>query len=190
MTDMQISPMTELEAVNEMLSAINESPISTLEGMNDIDAINAQKILATINRQFQARGWSFNHFESYTFNPDSYYKKIYWLDTILYIKADNKYIKRGKFMYDLTNNTFYFPSPITADVILLTDFEDMPESAREYIVAKASTEFAMRYLGDPILLEGLKMREQEAWTYFNEYEHTNNTYNMLSNTYISGLKQR
>jgi hypothetical protein len=187
---MQLTPMTELDAVNEILSAINESPISSLEDMNDIDAINAQKMLTNVNRQFQSRGWSFNHFESYVFNPDAYYNKIYWIDTILFIKGEHKLIKRGKFMYDLTDNTFFFKQPISAEVIMLTDFEDMPEAAKEYIVAKASTEFAMRYLGDPALLQGLKLREQEAWSYFNEYEHTDNDYNMLDNTYIAGIKQR
>lgn len=189
---MQLTPLTELEAVNSILAAINESPVNTLEDLQDGDAINALKILRMVNRQFQSRGWSFNTFDNYALTPDVYTNKITWLDTLLYIKGTdgNKYIKRGNFLFDLTNNTYFFDRTIYASVILHTNFEDMPDQARGYILAKASTEFAMRYLGDDSLVQGLHQREQEAWMYFNDYEMTNNDYNMLENTYISGIKQR
>lgn len=188
---MQLTPLTELEAVNEILASINESPINTLENIQDLDTVNALNTLRRINRQFQARGWSFNTFEAYTFNPDIYTHKIKWLDTILHIKStDSKYIKRGSYFYDLTNQTFTFTNPIEADVILLTDFEDMPEAAKNYIVAKASTDFALKFLGDDSLVKILLEREKEAWTFFHEYELDTNDYNMLDNTYISELKAR
>ena len=189
---MELTPMTELEAVNEILASIGESPLNTLENLTDIDGINAYRILKNINRQFQSRGWSFNRNESYVLNPDSDTNKILWLDTLLFIKDSNgtKYVKKGKYLYDLTNQTDTFKAPVTVEVILLTEFEDMPDAARSYIVAKASTEFSMKYLGDDGLLQGLRAREQEAWSYFNEYELDNNNYNMLENTYISGVKER
>ena len=187
---MQLTPLTELDAVNSILASINESPVNTLEGLTDTDAINALRTLRQINRQFQSRGWSFNTFDNYVFNPDVYSKKITWLDTLLYIKGSNKYVKRGKYLYDMTNQTFIFTAPITASVILLTEFEDMPEQARDYIVAKASSDFAAKFLGDDSLTQILVQREQEAWGYFHDFEMTSNDYNMLNNTYISGLKAR
>ena len=189
---MQLTPLTELEAVNLLLASINESPINTLEAIQDIDAVNALNTLRMVNRQFQSRGWSFNTFESYVFNPDVYSKKIKWLDTILHIKSSdgNKYVKRGQYFYNMTGQSFTFTRPIQAEVILLSDFEDMPEAARNYITAKAAAEFALKFLGDDSLVNGLQAREQEAWAYFHEYEMNSNDYNMLENTYISDLKAR
>ena len=42
---MIVTPMTELEAVNEMLSAVGESPVNSIENPNNVDVINAIRIL-------------------------------------------------------------------------------------------------------------------------------------------------
>lgn len=78
---MDITAITELDAVNEMLSVIGESPVNTLENLQNIDAINALRILRAINRQEQARGWSFNIISEHTLNPDTYTKRIKWAVT-------------------------------------------------------------------------------------------------------------
>lgn len=189
---MQLTPLNELEAVNEILASINEAPINSLENLQDLDAVNALNTLRRVNRQFQARGWSFNTFENYVFNPDVYTKKIKWLDTLLHIKSTdgNKYIKRGEFFYNMTSQTFHFNAPIQANVVLLTDFADMPDAAKSYITAKACTDFSVRFLGDDSLGKTLLQREQEAWAYFHEYEMDTNECNMLDNTYIADVKAR
>ena len=56
---MEITALNELDAVNEIIGTLGESPINSLENMSNIDAINALRILRTISRQEQARGWSF-----------------------------------------------------------------------------------------------------------------------------------
>ena len=91
---MEITAITELDAVNEMLSVIGESPVNTLENLQNIDAINALRILRAINRQEQARGWSFNIISEHTLNPDTYTKRIKWADNYLYLKG--KYIETDK----------------------------------------------------------------------------------------------
>ena len=50
----------ELDAVNDILSAIGESPVSTLEGDVNADVVNARRILTKINRMEQSKGWTFN----------------------------------------------------------------------------------------------------------------------------------
>lgn len=46
-----ISPTTELEAINTMLSTIGEAPISTVEDSGVIDAVMARQILRTVDRE-------------------------------------------------------------------------------------------------------------------------------------------
>lgn len=188
---MELTPYTELDAINSMLAAINEAPLNSLSNLEDIDAIAARRILQQVNRQFQSRGWSFNSFEDYVYNPDALTHKITWVNNILYIKCnDYKITKRGDYMYNLDDQTFIFNAPITADVILYFNLEDLPETARNYVIAKATTIFESQYLGDSELTPILTQREQEAWMYFNDYEHTVVTNNMLANTYIAGVKER
>lgn len=189
---MEITAITELDAVNEMLSVIGESPVNTLENLQNIDAINALRILRAINRQEQARGWSFNIISEHTLNPDTYTKRIKWADNYLYLKGNNgeKLIKNGEYIKDLSTGDTTFNSSITAEVILLVPFEEMPEPMRSYIVAKAAFNFQTRFLGASDLTSITQTSVQEAWMRLQEYEMDNNTYNMLDNTSVSELRKR
>lgn len=60
-----ISPTTELDAVNEIIGAIGEAPVNTLENIMNVDVISALRILRNNNRSFQSRGWSFNSITEY-----------------------------------------------------------------------------------------------------------------------------
>lgn len=190
---MVITDPVVLDAVNSILSAINEEGVNSLVDLEDTDAINALNMLKSTNRAFQSRGWSFNTFEDYKLNTDAITGRIKWPDNILSMTSDDSYqlIKRDGYVYDIDNATFKFPSSgIRVNVVLLMDFSSIPVPAQEYVIAKASARFSTRYLGDDSLSIILSRREQEAWTYFNEQEHIVSPVNMLENTYISGVKQR
>ena len=66
-----LSPTTELEAINTMLSTIGESPVNTVEDTGNVDVVIARQILQTASREVQARGWHFNTEINYTITPDS-----------------------------------------------------------------------------------------------------------------------
>ena len=189
---MLLTPVTELDAVNEIIGAIGEAPVNTLDNMNNVDVINAMRLLRGVNRRVQSKGWSFNLIESYTLNPDVFTKRIPWSATFLFIKGTDgtKYTKRGEYLYDFDNQTEIFEKAITVEVILLVDFEDMPEAARNYITAKASKQFQTRYLGDAALTEELSRDEMAAWQELQEYELDLNNYNVLQFTGVATLLQR
>lgn len=187
-----LTPVTELDAVNEIIGAIGESPVNTIENPTNVDVINALRILTLTNRQVQAKGWSFNIHESYKLNPDLFSKRIRWLDSILFIVGTDgtRYVKRGEYVYDFTNQTDIFEKPIEVECILLVPFEDMPEPMRQYITAKAAREFQVRYLGDASLTEELARYEMEAWQALQEYEMDLNDFNMLDMTGVQQLRRR
>ena len=163
---MEITAITELDAVNEMLSVIGESPVNTLENLQIIS--------------------------EHTLNPDTYTKRIKWADNYLYLKGNNgeKLIKNGEYIKDLSTGDTTFNSPISAEVILLVPFEEMPEPMRSYIIAKASFSFQTRAMGSSDLTNITQSTVQEAWMRLQEYELDNNTYNMLDNTSVSELRKR
>ena len=189
---MILTPATELDAINEIIGAVGESPIDSLENLTDVDALNAQRLLSVINRQQQARGWSFNIVESYNLNPDMKTKKILWDSSFLYLKGSNgeKYAKQGDLLKDVTNNTTTFNDSISVTVILLVPFDEMPEALRRFITAKAALAFATRYFGDETILSMLGNDVKEAWQQLQEYELDLNDYNILNNSSVQELTSR
>lgn len=189
---MTLTPLTELEAVNEILASIGESPVNTLEHPTNVDVINCTRILRNINRSIQSKGWTFNKIDSYTLNPDKTTKKIRWLSNILYIvgTSNEKYTKKGDYLFDFDNQTDKFESSITCTVIFLVDFENMPDPMRSYITAKAARAFQVRYLGDSALGEELLRDEQETWAALMEYELDSNNFNMFDVPGVSTINER
>ncbi len=189
---MEISALTELDAVNNIIGTLGESPINSLETLQNVDAINALRILREVSRQEQARGWSFNIIEEHILTPDTYTKRIPWSDNYLFLKGLNgeKLVRNGDSVKDLVNNQVTFNNPITAQAILLLPFEHLPEAMRSFIVTKAAHKFQARYFGDDALTQITQADVQEAWQYLMEFEVDNNNYNLLEHTYVQELLSR
>lgn len=189
---MEISALTELDAVNNIIGTIGESPINSLETLQNVDAINALRILREVSRQEQARGWSFNTIEEHILTPDTYSKRIPWSDNYLFLKGTNgeKLVRSGDNIKDLNNNQLVFNNPVTAKAVLLLSFEYLPEAMRSFIVTKAAYKFQSRYFGDDALTKVTQADMQEAWQYLMEYEVDNNDYNLLNHTYVQELLSR
>lgn len=189
---MTLTPLTELEAVNEILASIGEAPVNTIENPTNVDVINCLRILRNVNRRVQSKGWTFNKIDSYTLNPDASTHKIRWLSNLLYVVGTDgtKYTKKGDYLFDWENQTIEFNNSIDCTIIFLVDFEDMPDPMRSYITAKAATTFQTRYLGDSSLGEELLRDEQEAWAALMEYELDSNDFNMLDVTGVQTILER
>lgn len=189
---MLLSSNTELEAVNTIIGALGEMPLSSLEDSLNVDAINAYRILQTTNRQQQARGWSFNIHEDYVLNPDSMTGRIKWAENFLFLRGTEgtKYTKQGDYVYDFTNKTANFTQPITVTAIFLMPLEELPDALRNFIVAKAALTFQIRYLGEPNLTQSLQEDVQEAWQALQEYELDTNDYSLLDNDNVVTVLER
>ena len=59
----------ELAAVNQILGAVGQAPVTTLDQTNPDVAI-AYDTLVEVNREIQSEGWVFNTEEEYPFNQD------------------------------------------------------------------------------------------------------------------------
>ena len=146
---MSTTPTTKLEAVNSMLSTIGEAPVNSLSS-GLVDAETAETILNEVSRAVQSTGWNFNSEPDYTISADSSGNVV--LPTEI-VRADlansqtkfrsskNEYVQRGNKMYDKVNHTFNIGKALKLDVIVLLDFETLPEVARRYIAVRASRLF-------------------------------------------------
>ncbi|WP_323115386.1 hypothetical protein [Pseudomonas guariconensis] len=172
----------ELSAVNDMLSAIGESPVNTLEGDTNADVANCRRILNQVNIEVQSKGWTFNIEEDAVLTPDVFSKLINWLPDFLTVRSQSGtsiYVNRGGYVYDRTAKTDEFSAPITVSLIRLKGFEEMPTQFRTYIVARAARRFNIRFFGAAEIEASLQVEEQEAWQAVQEFELDYGNFNML-----------
>ena len=181
-----------LDAINDMLAAVGEAPVNTLEDSQNVDVENAIRVLEKVNRQVQSKGWSFNHVDEAKLNRDVTTNKIKWQDDILYIVGTDgtKYVQRGEYVYDFDNQTDTFTSDIEVELIRLIDFDYMPSVARDYIVAKAARIFQFQILDDDSISQNLLAQEKEAWAALQEYEMELGDYSMFSVQPVQTLEAR
>jgi hypothetical protein len=186
----QITPTSELQAVNIMLSVIGEAPINTLEGDATVDVSIAKNLLNESSMSVQSMGWNFNSHYNFVVTIDDTSKIPLPVNCVQAdASADNRsrnYVIRDGFLYDMDNHTDIFTTAPTIDVVLVQQFEHLPEYARRYITAKASRRFAARVVGDTELASLIGKDEQEAYIAFQQADSRSADVNILegdANTY-------
>tara|TARA_B100001057_G_scaffold419719_1_gene439657 strand:- start:135 stop:743 length:609 start_codon:yes stop_codon:yes gene_type:complete len=184
---MSTTPTTKLEAVNSMLSTIGEAPVNSLSS-GLVDAETAETILNEVSRDVQSRGWNFNSEPNYTIAADSDGNVVLPSEIVRadlansetkFRSSKNEYVQRGNKMYDKVNHTFNIAKSLKLDVVVLLDFETLPEVARRYIAVKGSRLFQERVVGSATLSQMTRQDEQTALFALQEMEGDNGDYNIF-----------
>tara|TARA_R100001129_G_scaffold9215_1_gene6371 strand:+ start:843 stop:1454 length:612 start_codon:yes stop_codon:yes gene_type:complete len=189
----QITPTTELQAVNQMLSVIGEAPVNSITGTVTTDVSVAKNILDETSMSVQSMGWNFNTHYAYTLAKDTDNKvplpsNCVQADASAQYRDRNLVIRNG-FLYDMDDHTDVFGTSTTlptVDLVLVQQFEQLPEYARQYIATKAARRFASRFIGDKGITELAGNDEQEALAAFRQADSRSADANMLEgdmNTY-------
>jgi len=182
----QITPTTELQAVNTMLSTIGEAPVNSITGTTTVDVSVAKNILDETSMSVQSIGWNFNtHINHTTLALDSDNKVPLPANCV---KADANqayrnynYTIRNGFLYDMEKHTDVFTSaPASVDLVLVQQFEHLPEYARRYITTKAARRFASRFIGDKEITALIGQDENEALVAFHQADSQEADINMLN----------
>lgn len=148
------NPTTKLEAVNIMLSAIGEAPVTKLNS-GLVEADIAETILEATSREVQAQGFNFNKELNVIFNPDSN-NEIVLPTNILRADATNRknnkdLVQRGSKMYDRVKNTYTIDQAVYLDTVVMLEFADLPEVAKRYITLRSARIFLDRVVGSATL---------------------------------------
>ena len=180
---MIVTPDSELDAINEILTAIGSSPVNSLEDDANVDVINARSMLYRVSREVQSKGYLFNTEYEVELLPDFYTKKIQFPNSFIrVIGSRGNYVRRDGFFFDLTERTFKFPDGITLSTLVReVNFEDLPEAARKMITARAARIFQARYLSAQELDAELQQAESQAQGDLLDYELETSGYNIYSN---------
>jgi len=189
---------TKLEAVNVMLSTIGEAAVNSLSS-GLLDAETAETILNNVTRSVQTTGWSFNEEVDYTLSPDS--------DGILNLpanclrvdlaKSESKYrnarydyVQRGVKLYDKINHTYAINEVTKVDMIIILDFDELPEAARRFVSIRASRIFQERVVGSETLSRFSDDDENTAWLDLLHSESDVNDFNIFDDSSTSRVINR
>ena len=187
---------TELSAVNAILGAIGQSPISQLKdpstgviSNNNPEIQFIYNLLRDANVDTQSEGWHFNRERHVTFSKDTTTNKIAISDDIVKIDLpDNwsrrhyNFVRRGGYLYDKIEHTDTFTdmgTSIELDVIRLYNYEDLPPVFKRYITYRASRMAATQLVANPQLVQLLGSQEGLARASLMEYECNQGNHSMM-----------
>ena len=178
---------TELSAVNAILAAIGQSPVTSVTQSNPEIAF-IYNLLRDSNVDVQNEGWHFNTENHIKYTPDSN-NKIAISDDILKIDVTDGWsrkhydvVKRNGYLYDKYDHTDVWDdvTEIYLDITYLFSFVNIPEVFKRYIVYKASTRAATQLVGNPQLARLLAQQEALSRATCLEYECNQGNHSMFN----------
>jgi len=182
---LDLTPISELDAVNMMLLAIGESPVNDLDAPELADASLAHQRLHEVSRNVQNMGWHWNREADYPLAPD--------VDGYINIptnalKVDPsdpsmRHVVRGTRLYDKVSRSYVFTSTVSVDVVWFLAWDELPQAARNYIVHRATREFAYPLVGDSATLQDAAENASKAWVALQHDEAEVADYNILTDSY-------
>ena len=186
MASTTIDTETELSAVNSILGAIGQSPVTSIVKENpEVGFI--YNLLRDANVDLQNEGWHFNTERHVEYTPDDDGKiaiggDVLRMDTTDgWVDRTHDVVKRSGYLYDKYNHTDDFSDhpTIKLDIVKLIAFEDIPSVFQRYIIYKASRMAATQLVANAQLVQLLQLQEQQARATCQEYECNQGNHNMF-----------
>ena len=178
---------TELSAVNSILGAIGQAPVTSLVYDNPEIAF-IYNLLRDANVDTQAEGWHFNTERHVKYTPDSVTGKIAIANDVLqmdvsegWTRREYDVVRRSGYLYDKIDHTDDFSSidSIDLDVVKLQNYEDLPVIFRRYITYRASRMAATQLVANPNLVKLIAQQEALSRGALMEYECNEGNHSMF-----------
>ena len=185
---------TELSAVNTILGAIGQSPVTTLGtytvNSNSISTYDNPEIafvhnlLKESNIDVQNEGWSFNTEDHIKKTPDANGYILFDTNALrmdLQESQDKLFdvIRRNGRLYDKVNHTDVWTDDQYVNIVWLFDFDDIPSIFKRLITYKAAGRAATQMVNNQQLVQLIQLQEQSARAACMEYECNQGDHNIL-----------
>lgn len=176
---------TELEAINEMLDAIQASQVTSID-TTILEVDLAQKLLHKVVFEIQLRGWSWNTEYKSELIPNGS-DEIELATNVIQAQCPWQWnagliiIERERKLYNATDNTFTFTDNVYANLTFHYEFSDLPAFARHYAFLRAGRKFIQRMVGQTDFIGFQLEDEREAERWMREADNENAQHNMLLN---------
>lgn len=190
----------ELDIINAILRANGEAITLTLATQHP-SVIQAKDVLASNNLDFQSRGWWFNRERYLKLLPDNEGRIILPAETLQFsqtqgqINVSNsvnkeRYVDRGKQVYDNFEHTFVIPDAIYADLILLRPVNELPAIAASYLKHLCREAVVIDDDGDQMKVDRITTQKSEAWHRLYSHELKTTGQNALDSPAAQQLRYR
>lgn len=175
--------LNELGAVNQMLLTIGEQKVNTLEATGILEVEIAKTTLNEVSRTVQGEDWCFNIEHGVRLRPESTgFIMLPQNCTKVWQRPRSRpaVIQRGARLYNMTDHTYLFESPVEVSMRYFLDFDDLIPSAAHYIALRASRRFQERITGSQVTEEFLLREEVMARTVLATDDASIAGYNILT----------
>lgn len=190
------SKTTKLEAVNTVLSTVGSSPVNALTGAQSADTRMAISTLDEVSREIQSVGWHFNTEDDMVLAPDATTSEIVLGDNVVrcdlseYNTGNMDIVQRGNRLYDRVGHTYAFVNPLKATLVMLMDWDELPEPARRYITIRASRIFQDRMVGSQVHHQYTALDEFQARAALIEFEGDTADHSIFDNWSVGRILYR
>jgi Autographiviridae tail tubular protein Gp11 len=186
---------TELEAVNEMLAAVGEAPISNIVGDFPANIQMAIDKLRATSRKVQAKGWHFNTEEDVLIARDAITNKVPLGQNVLDCDlttpiANVDVVQRGAFLYNKHTQSFVFSFNPKLTIKYYLTWDELPEHARDYIKVKAARIYQDQSVGSGDHHTFTQQDEIEAYTLMNSSDSENEDANIFDSYDVASIVRR
>lgn len=189
-----MAPLSELKAVNLILKAIDEPPVSNLLLSGLLPLERAKASLEEASLSVQTTGWTFNTEYEYPL-ARQLDKTITLPENVIRVDVDDRHtqvdpVLRGIRLYDRKNHSYSFDKDLTGTVILALDWDELPQPARHYIALHAACSLQGPMSVAAELIRGTQEERQAAWLGLQQSEADESDANMLrdSNSVLNVLE--
>jgi len=179
---------TELSAVNSILGAIGQSPVTSITGNANPEISFIYNLLRDSNVDVQNEGWHFNTERHVEYTPDAVTNKIAIGSNVLkldvsegWIRREYDVVNRNGYLYDKFDHTNDWSdvTTIDLDVVYLYEFENIPSVFQRYITYRASRMAATQLVANSELVKLLATQEAMARAACLEYECNQGNHSMF-----------
>lgn len=187
-------PLTELEAINMMLTNIGETPVSTLNSTGDLYVSVARQMLYDVSREVQTVGWYFNTEVNYPLPRDTTGKITVSQNVITLDLTDDYFeydaVLRGNKLYNRKDHSYVFDQNLKADLTLFLSWDELPQPARQYVAIVSARRFQKRYQPDDYTTKVTADEEIMAKAQLEDYDANTRDYNMADNYAVFNILER
>lgn len=185
---------SKLEAVNTMLRVVGETPVNTLLGNLTANVQIAVDLLHETSRKVQTTGYNFNTEDDFELSLDTN-GKIPIPGNALEVDITTETgnvdpIMVGDFLYDKKAHSFTFSAPLKCTIKFFRAWEEMPESARNYIKVKAARMYQDQTVGSQEHHAFSQQDETEAYAMFITSDGESTDANIFDTEFMASMVRR
>ena len=180
--------ITELEAINQLLSVTGDAPVSSINSTYE-QAIIARRILREISTEKQAKGYWFNELDEQLLLQDTEGLVNLPSETIRCdIPRDSgALVQRGLRIFNKVLNTYTLNADVYVNLVIDLEWSLLPQSYRQVVIAHASLRYNAEYFGSPELHNSILGDIQSKELLLQKEDIDNRDLNMLDSTRASNI---